>query len=100
MRAVPGTLQTGGAPFASTRWSVVAACDSGGTPTSGETEAAVAQLCRDYWPPLYSFVRRRGFPPADAQDLVQGFFETWRWPWGRLSIARRHAQTPGRWHRW
>ena len=74
MRAVPGTLQTGGAPFASTRWSVVAACNADGTPTSAETEAAVAQLCRDYWPPLYSFVRRRGFSPADAQDLVQGFF--------------------------
>jgi len=74
MRAVPGTLQTGGAPFSSTRWSVVAACHADGTPNSAETEAAVAQLCRDYWPPLYSFVRRRGFSPADAQDLVQGFF--------------------------
>ena len=74
MRAVPGTLQTGGAPFAATRWSVVAACNADGTPASAETEAAVAQLCRDYWPPLYSFVRRRGFSPADAQDLVQGFF--------------------------
>jgi RNA polymerase sigma factor (sigma-70 family) len=74
MRAMPGTLQTGGAPFALTRWSVIAACDADGTPDSAETETAVAQLCRDYWPPLYSFVRRRGFPPADAQDLVQGFF--------------------------
>ncbi len=74
MRAVPGTLKTGGAPFASTRWSVVAACNADGTLDSAEAEAAVAQLCRDYWPPLYSFVRRRGFSPADAQDLVQGFF--------------------------
>jgi RNA polymerase sigma factor (sigma-70 family) len=71
---MPGTLQTGGAPFASTRWSVVGACNADGTPASAGTEAAVAQLCRDYWPPLYSFVRRRGFSPADAQDLVQGFF--------------------------
>ncbi len=52
----------------------MAACNADGTPASAETEAAVAQLCRDYWPPLYSFVRRRGFSPADAQDLVQGFF--------------------------
>ena len=74
MRTVPGTLRTGGAPFAPTRWSVVAACDPDGAQASAETEAAVAQLCRDYWPPLYSFVRRRGFSPADAQDLVQGFF--------------------------
>jgi RNA polymerase sigma factor (sigma-70 family) len=34
----------------------------------------LAELCRDYWPPLYSFVRRRGYNSADAQDLVQGFF--------------------------
>jgi RNA polymerase sigma factor (sigma-70 family) len=72
MRAVPGTLKTGGAAFASTRWSVVGACNADSA--SEEAEAAVAQLCRDYWPPLYSFVRRRGFSPADAQDLVQGFF--------------------------
>jgi len=74
MRGVPGTLQTGGVPFASTRWSVVAACNADGDLDSANIEAAVAQLCRDYWPPLYSFVRRRGFSPADAQDLVQGFF--------------------------
>jgi len=74
MRSVPGTLQSGGAAFASTRWTVIGACNADGTPASAEAEAAVAQLCHDYWPPLYSFVRRRGFPPADAQDLVQGFF--------------------------
>jgi len=27
-----------------------------------------------YWPPLYTFVRRRGYSPADAQDIVQAFF--------------------------
>jgi RNA polymerase sigma-70 factor (ECF subfamily) len=37
-------------------------------------DAALARLCNDYWPPLYSFVRRRGYSSADAQDLVQGFF--------------------------
>src|SRR5213079_1346748 len=74
MRGIPGTLQTGGAAFASTRWSVVAACNADGMLDTTQTEAAVAQLCHDYWPPLYSFVRRRGYNPADAQDLVQGFF--------------------------
>ena len=39
-----------------------------------EAQAALDQLCRSYWPPLYSFVRRRGYAAADAQDLVQGFF--------------------------
>ena len=70
MKAIPGTLREGGAPFATTHWSVIAAC----TPDNGSADAALAQLCRDYWPPLYSFVRRRGYNTADAQDLVQGFF--------------------------
>ena len=70
VKGIPGTIQDGGAAFATTHWSVVAAC-------AGENEtadAALAQLCRDYWPPLYSFARRRGYGPADAQDIVQGFF--------------------------
>ncbi len=37
-------------------------------------QAALTRLCRDYWPPLYRFVRRRGYSRADAQDLTQGFF--------------------------
>src|SRR5712675_808550 len=37
-------------------------------------KAALAELCRIYWYPLYSFVRRRGYSPHDAQDLTQGFF--------------------------
>ena len=36
---------------------------------------ALARLCERYWPPLYGFVRYRGYDPEDAQDLVQGFFE-------------------------
>jgi RNA polymerase sigma-70 factor (ECF subfamily) len=32
------------------------------------------RLCRSYWPPLYAYVRRRGYPPEEAQDLTQEFF--------------------------
>jgi DNA-directed RNA polymerase specialized sigma24 family protein len=35
---------------------------------------ALSGFCEAYWPPLYSFLRHRGFSSADAQDLVQGFF--------------------------
>lgn len=35
---------------------------------------ALSGFCEAYWPPLYSFLRHRGYPSADAQDLVQGFF--------------------------
>jgi RNA polymerase sigma-70 factor (ECF subfamily) len=27
-----------------------------------------------YWPPIYSFIRRRGYAAPDAQDLTQSFF--------------------------
>ena len=35
---------------------------------------ALATFSETYWPPLYTFVRRRGYSSADAQDIVQGFF--------------------------
>lgn len=35
---------------------------------------ALARLCEVYWPPIYSFIRRRGYPPPHAQDLTQSFF--------------------------
>jgi RNA polymerase sigma factor (sigma-70 family) len=70
VKGIPGTIQDGGAGFATTHWSIVAACAC-----ENETaDAALAQLCRDYWPPLYTFARRHGYRPADAQDIVQGFF--------------------------
>lgn len=38
------------------------------------SRAALAQLCQTYWAPLYTYVRARGYPTHDAQDLTQGFF--------------------------
>lgn len=37
---------------------------------------ALAELCRAYWQPIYCFIRARGFPPEDAEDLTQGLFVT------------------------
>jgi len=36
--------------------------------------SALTELCRTYWYPLYTFARRRGYSPDDAQDLTQSFF--------------------------
>lgn len=46
---------------------------------AGESEspnatAALEELCRSYWYPLYAYTRRRGFDPHQAQDMVQEFF--------------------------
>jgi len=71
VKATPGTLQEGGASFATTHWSVVAQSALTDVP---EAETALARLCETYWPPIYSFVRRRGYAPPDAQDLTQSFF--------------------------
>lgn len=62
--------QSGGAVFATTRWSVVLAAQG----ESAEADRALEKLCRTYWWPIYGFVRRRGFVPEEAQDLTQGFF--------------------------
>jgi DNA-directed RNA polymerase specialized sigma24 family protein len=46
-----------------------------GRPESDEAaRKALAVFCEAYWAPLYTFVRRRGYSSADAQDTVQGFF--------------------------
>ena len=57
--------------FATTLWTVVLRA---GGPTSNGSAAALEQLCRTYWYPLYSFARRTGLPAHDAEDLTQAFF--------------------------
>jgi RNA polymerase sigma-70 factor (ECF subfamily) len=36
----------------------------------------LAQLCQIYWRPIFTFIYRRGYSEADAQDLTQDFFLT------------------------
>ncbi|MEN9573642.1 MAG: hypothetical protein RL514_1497 [Verrucomicrobiota bacterium] len=56
--------------FHTTHWSVV--LEAGGA--DGSARGALETLCRNYWYPLYVFVRRRGYDPHQAQDLTQEFF--------------------------
>src|SRR5688572_21686869 len=57
--------------FATTHWSVVLAA---ARTDSSRVSQALEKLCRTYWPPLYSYVRRQGYGAEDAQDLTQSFF--------------------------
>jgi RNA polymerase sigma-70 factor (ECF subfamily) len=66
----PEAPETADGRFALTRWSVVLAA-GGGEPAA---RGALEILCRNYWYPLYAFVRRQGHQPHDAQDLTQEFF--------------------------
>jgi RNA polymerase sigma-70 factor (ECF subfamily) len=70
---LPGTVYGQADPFGATHWSVIVA--AGKTQSDPElAREALAQLCQTYWPPLYNFVRSRGYSVHDAQDLTQGFF--------------------------
>lgn len=70
--------------FATTHWSVVL---KAGSTESTQSRHALEHLCQTYWYPIYAHVRRRGYQPHDAQDLVQSFFAALieRSPFGKLS---------------
>ena len=61
-----------GPAFTTTHWSVVLEAQ-GESPAAQE---ALEKLCRTYWRPIYSFVRRQGVAPTEAEDLTQGFFSS------------------------
>ena len=60
----------GDAIFSTTNWSVVLEAQ-GQSPAAQE---ALEKLCRTYWRPVYSFVRREGVRTEEAEDLTQSFF--------------------------
>src|SRR5579864_2063233 len=66
MPTLPGRSQ-----FPTTRWTLVVAA---GDPQRKEARSALVSLCENYWYPLYAYLRRRGYPADEAQDLTQEFF--------------------------
>ncbi len=58
-----------GGRFSTTRWTLVLA-----SAQNANNTAALEELCRIYWRPVFAFVRGRGHSVADAQDLTQDFF--------------------------
>ncbi len=59
------------AQFPTTRWTLVVAA---GDPQRKDARSALVALCENYWYPLYAYLRRRGYPADQAQDLTQEFF--------------------------
>src|ERR1700683_4775277 len=66
MQTLPGSSQ-----FPTTRWSLVVAA---GDPQRQDAQSSLFSLCEKYWYPLYAYLRRRGYPSHQAQDLTQEFF--------------------------
>jgi len=60
--------------FVTTRWSLILSVTNGRE--EQKARDALAELCRTYWRPVFSFVCRRGYSTQDAQDLTQDFFMT------------------------
>jgi RNA polymerase sigma-70 factor (ECF subfamily) len=70
LTALGGNAHHGPAAFTTTHWSVVLEAQ-GESPAAHE---ALEKLCRIYWRPIYSFVRRQGIGSEEAEDVTQGFF--------------------------
>ena len=68
--AIGSKAQNGAVAFATTHWTIVLQAQ-GDSPAAHE---ALETLCRTYWRPIYSFVRRQGVGTEEAEDLTQGFF--------------------------
>jgi len=66
MHTLPGSSQ-----FPTTRWTQVLAA---GDQEQKDARPALVSLCENYWYPLYAYLRRRGYPADQAQDLTQEFF--------------------------
>jgi RNA polymerase sigma-70 factor (ECF subfamily) len=59
--------------FKTTSWTVVLAAKDEQRTASRE---ALQILCEVYWPPLYSYVRHKGYSVENAKDMTQEFFAT------------------------
>lgn len=70
LTALGADAQHGWFAFKTTHWSVVLEAQG----ESAAAQEALEKLCRTYWWPVYSFIRRQGAGPEEAQDLTQGFF--------------------------
>ncbi len=70
MNPAPEEFAPAHGSFPTTHWSVVINAGAG---SESLAHAALESLCRHYWYPLYSFVRRQGRAHHEAEDCTQEF---------------------------
>src|SRR4051812_33818227 len=68
--ADPARPASNGSAFPMTQWSMIVRA---GGPDTTQARSALEHLCRQYWFPLYSFVRRQGRSHHEAEDCTQEF---------------------------
>jgi len=56
--------------FPSTNWPLVVSTRESSPCATG----SLAELCNQYWYPVYAYLRQRGHRTDEAEDLTQGFF--------------------------
>ncbi len=52
-------------------WGLVTSAQAG---DSAQARWALAEFCKNYWYPLYAYIRRSGYSTEQAQELTYGFF--------------------------
>src|SRR5437762_12311375 len=67
---IDSSAQNGPVAFATTNWSVVLTAQD----KSPAAQEALEKLCRTYWRPIYSFIRRQGTGREEAEDFTQCCF--------------------------
>ncbi|MEQ1748963.1 MAG: ECF-type sigma factor [Prosthecobacter sp.] len=65
-------MKTQASPFPTTHWTLIQ-CVQEGTPE--EAAKAMEEICKNYWFPIYAYLRRSGRGVHDAEDITQAFFQ-------------------------
>jgi hypothetical protein len=60
-----------GQAFLTTHWSIIEAAQAG---DDDKDRALIGLLLKQYWRPVYCYLRGKGYPNEQAKDLTQGFF--------------------------
>lgn len=69
---MPESVAPSDSIFPTTSWTLV--FQSGQSSADPAAARAREHLFTTYWPPVYSYLRRRGLAHADAEDATQAFF--------------------------
>lgn len=64
-------MKTHSSPFPTTHWTLIQSVQAG---SEEEAARAMEDICKNYWFPIYAYLRRSGRSAHDAEDITQAFF--------------------------